>query len=242
MKRIFLLLMFPFSLLGQEEEESTSFFGSMFISHGIQLGYTNFFTSPEFTFDSNINPLFYEEIETFTITEAYSGTNVFTYEMGIRKNLFELDDDASISFGAYPAICLTMMFTYDDYLLGLGGLKLPLYLEYNIGIGSTFYSEMDEGRTFGIGVDLRYMPIKALESNVFSSFEATNLNVTKGYYMVSAKYGWRKYSKKGNLNEISGRLGVSLTPYESALGQIGEIASVDRPMSFELTFSRFIKY
>jgi len=235
--------MFPVVLLSQEEEaESTSFFGTMFISHGIQLAFTNYFTTPEYSYDQD---LFFDTgdlYQTNKIVAASSGTNIFTYEFGLRKNLFEVSDDAALSLGIYPAVSLSALFSKVSTLYGIGGLKLPIFLEYNMGVGSTIYTEMVKGSAFGVGVDLRYTPLYSFGTTSGEASAPKNIDVQSKYFLIALKYSYRMYSKKGNLNEITAMVGASLTPYDSALGYIGEITVVERPVSFELTFSRFIKY
>jgi hypothetical protein len=73
--------------------------------------------------------------------------------MEFRKNLLEKDNDHSVSVAFAPQFGAAIMATED--VMGQHA-ALPLYLQYNIGLGATHRSKKEEGRSFAMGPSINF--------------------------------------------------------------------------------------
>jgi hypothetical protein len=71
--------------------------------------------------------------------------------MGVQMHLRMLakNNNHSISLHAHPTLGLALLFNKDA--TGYGNLQVPLFFNYNIGLGANASSTSDKGFTLGLG-------------------------------------------------------------------------------------------
>lgn len=103
--------------------------------------------------------------------------------MEFRENVLEYNKDHSLSVAFAPQIGVAILATYDEMAQYA---SLPVFLQYNIGLGSTHRSNRDDGMGFGFGPSINFLNSKYYEFNP-SNMISIDFQYTRRRLMPSGK-------------------------------------------------------
>mgnify|MGYP006893392301 CR=1 FL=1 len=236
---VFFLIFFSFALNAQESASKKSFFSSIFRSYAFQYPAFGVFVTPAVTYiktdDITYNGALWGT-QVVSKSEALTGVNLSGFEYGFRKNIIDFNVNSSLSVGFYPALSLSG--SLSDNFIGVGTVKLPVYLELNMGNVSTWNTQMNKGFVVGLGIDYRITPLYLLH---ISTQNISTLNAETTYPMASFKIARRRMNKKGFARELALKLGVGLKSYAAGTVVNAEIP-LNRPLSIDICYSKYINF
>ncbi len=187
----------------------------------------------------------------------YTGFSIayFTYIYQLRYNVYEANEDFSLSVNAPLALGFSMFFSSNKSLAdpvnppvknigsenfgsGIGFFKLsvPLFFQLNYGNLATQTTAKDHGVTLGIGVDYQINPIFLLNMDDVSS----NLSINRSNFIIpSMNIGYRLMTEKDIPMEINLKVGMGTSSTFTSMD--GHTIS-QNPMSILLSWHTYIDY
>jgi len=177
MKHLFLLVFFTVSFnISFTNGQNKKFLYGIGTS-----SFTDFTNSPVFYFaNQNLGP---QQVFSYSY-----GT--FSFQGSLILN--ELNKNNSISFNFAPALRVT----YDAF--GLLSSSLPITINYNSGLFSTFNSDANRGFTIGLGAIIQTTPLIA--NAVTRSYGYTPIVYAQGGLQVGYRYWSRRSQRPSEIN------------------------------------------
>jgi opacity protein-like surface antigen len=91
---------------------------------------------------------------------------------------------------------------------GLGGIQIPIFVNYNSGIGASFKSKEDFGYTIGLGLEYIKMAIISLDNgNNNSNYRYSSYKKTTNIVQPAMNIGYRYLNSNDNLREWNLKFG-----------------------------------
>ena len=197
--------------------------------------------NPNGTFSNSYSNQFI--YNTDDIYRRSSSVSLVSYSFHLNTKLVALDNDKSISVNAAP----TFRVSFSE--MGLLGLSLPVTLNYNSGVLSTFDTEKEKGFMIGLGALIQTTPLIS-GSTVGSSPYNYGTHV---YIQPCMQLGYRKWGSDTKVHEISLQVGYSnnkdFATYDvvtdSNTGETSYVQSgslKNTAISAKLTFIKYLNY
>ena len=196
---------------------------------------------PNQTFSSNnLNQFKYNTKDIYRRSSSFS---LISYSFHLNTKLVALTNDKSISVNAAP----TLRFSFSE--MGLFGFSLPVTLNYNSGVLSTFDTEKEKGFMIGLGALIQTTPLIS-GSMIRSSAYSYGTHV---YIQPCLQLAYRKWGSDTKVHEFSLQVGYSnnkdFATYDvvtdSNTGQTSYVQSgslKNTAISAKLTFIKYLNY
>lgn len=249
MKKIFIVaFIIGIASLNQAEAQSKGTF-----TYGVGF---SFFT------DVVVSPYYYEKDFDPTYTgygfdgKYYDETSMyvksisvglFSYSFQLNTKLYQINDNASISLNTAP----NLRFGIDE--MGLLGFSMPITLNYNGGVLSTFDSDKEKGFYIGAGAIMQTTPLLNFIKIGGSSSSSEYNYGTHVYLQPCVQTGLRYWGKDSKVAEISLQVGYKdfkdfatySQSYDNNTGlsyyeQTGMLKNTS--LSAKLTFIKYLNY
>ncbi len=250
------------SLIAQEKGS----FGDRFYYHNGLSVFTDFDVTPirdvKFTKSNYVNGT----SQNIDYVGKYSGVtwSVFTYTSNFRLNVYQPNDDFSLSVNSHVAIGFGLYVGYkavadavnyspsvfNNYYnpstissmdqIGFLKLSIPVFLQANYGNIATRSSGMETGVTAGVGFEYQLNPIF-----IFSGGEEISPTFTRSSFLVPCfnvgycYIGETIFQSNEVLREVNLKIGMGSS--ETYTGKNGAKIS-QSPMSVMLTWNTYIDY
>jgi hypothetical protein len=174
--------------------------------------------------DVSISPVFY------FFNKTLGPQQIFSYSYGtisLQANLIlkEFNKNNSISLNVAPAL----RFTNDSY--GFLSADVPVTINYNGGLFSTFNSDANRGLTVGLGVLVLSSPLIA--NSVSRSYGYSPFAYGQGCAVAGYRYWSRRSQRPSEVNLQLGYLQYNPVIVEQY---------VNTSLSFRLSFIGYINY
>jgi hypothetical protein len=116
-----------------------------------------------------------------------------------------INKEKSFSVHTFPTIGLN--FRVDDQL-GIGGMQIPIFVNYNIGAGASVKSKKDFGYTFGLGAE--FINTSLFYSNENSGYAQYHSSYCqrKSIVQPAINIGYRYFNSNDKLHEWNIKLGA----------------------------------
>ena len=158
-----------------------------------------------------------------------SSVNIIYGGLGFRYNLVDFSTEFSMGISTMPILSFGLENNHGN---GIFTGNLPLYVEINKGLGSTYSTEADDGFFMGVGVDMDVVPIIIFRDEPYKGSNRV-------WVLPSMEIGGRWY-KDFVPKEIKLQVGI---------GKMQDIGFTDRfdrtsyrPFSFKVTYNTLLKY
>jgi len=236
-----LILLFAVTILcGSVHLNAQSFNDKFFVSRGLFLIYEN---GP-----STLSPVYERESSSFPWKESgtYKADNYvgagLGYQFSFRYNLYEIDDEMSVSASLPIGIGITSWSSTEYSSDGFGSLHIPLFVEFNYGNGATYSSSSNVGFVLGVGYQWDLMAV--ISDDVVDGYTSDKEKydypqAEKSWFHPTVKLGVRYWSRNNKLREINIRYGFgSKEEWEDSNGA----SNSHSPLSLQISFLRTMNY
>jgi len=129
------------------------------------------------------------QIDTFsnrTLFSRVDGLCLASIGATVRYNLYEFGPDLAICAAASPSFGLFI----DEASFGIGRFSSPLTVGLDYGVGSTYYTELDFGAFFRVGMDLHAAPLFGFDID-----EVPTDEFVRSWILPTAQTGIRVFTR-----------------------------------------------
>lgn len=258
------LILFSINFLSAQEIETKDTLtnnGTTFKSRFFQSNGMAYFTDVDIPPLRNVSYTYHVNGSDINYSGKFYGYSfaLLTYIHQFRYNIYEVNNDFSLSINSPLDVGFNMLFTLDQSLanatstptntststgatgnmgagVGFFKLSIPLYLQVNYGGIATQKTEMEKGVTFGIGIEYQLNPLFML--NVDDAVK--NVKFDRSYFIIpSMNVGYRYLNKNQHAKEVNLKIGMGSS--SSFTANNGNQIS-QTPLNVMLSWNTYLSY
>lgn len=210
----------------------------------------------DFTHDANYDPI----NSPGTGYIKYNVINFISLNYTARVNIYELTKDRSISidmpitagFGvgfkdafviSRDSLTSDLYYNYRESrsaeATSIFNLNIPVFISYNMGMGSTYVNDSDKGFTIGVGFDCAH-PLLFVDGKKSFDEYLTRVKKSNFYFIPAISLGYRHWKGDRPL-ELNLKLGFAPSDANEAIKYVRP-AGLTNGLSMRLSFNKILNF